>query len=268
MSASPRLESLGIPAEWIALLDELTLRSHRVLDLLDDQLNAGFTQRAADLVRLMASVLGDGWDGRDALKLLANSRQWRAALGEQYAAVAQALDHAAAVLARDALDFYRATGVSVSPGADGLSRLAAIRRQNLTEISKGQPVAERQVRDGLRRLLATGPGAGTTAQLAETMQQALALPAAQARSAALTAAMGETRTLNRVVAEQAGIDRFLYYGPLDRLARPFCRAHVNRVFSRLQIDEMDNGQVGPVFTYAGGYRCRHQLVAVPDGFTP
>ena len=61
--------------------------------------------------------------------------------------------------------------------------------------------------------------------------------------------------------------KYKYYGPLDKLTRPFC-AHleqVNKTYTREQIDEMDNGQIPNVFISCGGWRCRHQwLIALGE----
>ena len=54
------------------------------------------------------------------------------------------------------------------------------------------------------------------------------------------------------------VDAFSYNGPLDLKTRPFCVAHVNRVWTTAQIAKMDNGTVlEPVSIFGGGYNCRH-----------
>lgn len=66
--------------------------------------------------------------------------------------------------------------------------------------------------------------------------------------------------------------RYKYYGPDDKLNRPFCRHLLERqedgkTFTRAEIDAMDNGQLPNVMLTGGGYRCRHQWIlakAVPD----
>lgn len=55
---------------------------------------------------------------------------------------------------------------------------------------------------------------------------------------------------------------FAYLGPVDERLRPFCRAHVGKVYTRTQIDAMDNGQLPNVFLTGGGYNCRHVFQAV------
>ena len=58
---------------------------------------------------------------------------------------------------------------------------------------------------------------------------------------------------------------FLYSGPIAASSRLFCREHVGKVFTLEQIGQMDNGQGLPVLTSCGGYNCRHEWVAEPDG---
>lgn len=64
----------------------------------------------------------------------------------------------------------------------------------------------------------------------------------------------------QVEALQAGDDpgtTFAYMGPVDDVMRPFCREHVGKVYTREQIDALDNGQLNDVFLTGGGYNCRH-----------
>ncbi len=64
----------------------------------------------------------------------------------------------------------------------------------------------------------------------------------------------------QVEAEAAGEDasiRFAYMGPVDRKTRDFCLAHVGKVYTRDDIDQLDNGQLNNVFLTGGGYSCRH-----------
>lgn len=67
----------------------------------------------------------------------------------------------------------------------------------------------------------------------------------------------------QVEALQAGNDPdtlFVYLGPDDDKTRPFCHAHVGKVYDRAEIDKMDNGQLDNVFLTGGGYNCRHSWI--------
>lgn len=55
---------------------------------------------------------------------------------------------------------------------------------------------------------------------------------------------------------------YAYMGPADEKTREFCLEHVGKVYTREQIDELDNGQLNDVFLTGGGYNCRHQWMEV------
>jgi hypothetical protein len=57
-------------------------------------------------------------------------------------------------------------------------------------------------------------------------------------------------------------DVFAYVGPVDAKLRPFCRQHVGKVYTRAEIDALDNGQLPNTFLTGGGYNCRHVFQAV------
>ncbi len=90
----------------------------------------------------------------------------------------------------------------------------------------------------------------------------------------LDASDGQIRTLydtsvsifgRQVEALQAGDDPeavFMYAGPADKKTREFCRERVGKVFTRAEIDAMDNGQIDNVFLTGGGYNCRHTFMEV------
>jgi hypothetical protein len=57
-------------------------------------------------------------------------------------------------------------------------------------------------------------------------------------------------------------DVFAYVGPADVKVRPFCHQHLGKVFTRDEIDALDNKQLPNPFLTGGGYNCRHQFIAV------
>jgi hypothetical protein len=68
-----------------------------------------------------------------------------------------------------------------------------------------------------------------------------------------------------MLAEDNGITEFQYVGPRDQLNRTFCKfpgegGHLFEIKTKEEWDQLDNGQIGPVSVYRGGYNCRHQLV--------
>ncbi|HXJ41100.1 MAG TPA: hypothetical protein VNH18_17590, partial [Bryobacteraceae bacterium] len=62
------------------------------------------------------------------------------------------------------------------------------------------------------------------------------------------------------------VARYSYFGPLDKLNRPFCKTHAaqsrrGKTWTTAEILLMNNGkgQPKPVRIYCGGWRCRHQF---------
>lgn len=80
---------------------------------------------------------------------------------------------------------------------------------------------------------------------------------ASGRAVTLQAGEEMAKELGTVVVYQ-------YLGPTDQKTRPFCRAHVDRAYTREALDREDNGdgQPKPVSAYLGGYNCRHSLAAM------
>lgn len=80
-----------------------------------------------------------------------------------------------------------------------------------------------------------------------------------------TALRSFDRFANSQLWAEAGIDRYRYLGPNDRTTRPFCRSHVNRIYTLAQIKAMNNGtRYSDVLIYAGGPRCRHSWIPQVD----
>jgi hypothetical protein len=48
-----------------------------------------------------------------------------------------------------------------------------------------------------------------------------------------------------------------YVGPVDGVVRPFCLEHLGKVYTKAEIDALDNGQLPNPFLTGGGYNCRH-----------
>lgn len=79
------------------------------------------------------------------------------------------------------------------------------------------------------------------------------------------------RTMDARLAEQAGVKRFVYYGPDDKVTRRFCarlldQAEAGKTWTRQQIARLDNGQTGKgtAYTAGGGWNCRHVWIAAVD----
>jgi len=75
------------------------------------------------------------------------------------------------------------------------------------------------------------------------------------------------RYAREVIAQKTaelGIETFLYVGPIDNKTRPFCQSIVGTTHTRLEIEELDNGQTGDVMSDGGGFNCRHTWTPVPS----
>lgn len=77
-----------------------------------------------------------------------------------------------------------------------------------------------------------------------------------------TALSGLSGSITAAKSAELGIDRWTYIGPLDQVTRKFCedRINDNKIWTRPEIDALDNRQDLDVFTYKGGYNCRHEWV--------
>lgn len=82
---------------------------------------------------------------------------------------------------------------------------------------------------------------------------------------ARTAHFAASREMKAQQADDLGVENFLYVGPNDSKTRSFCSERVGKVFTRKQIEAMDNGQGLSVRTYGGGWNCRHDWVPVTEG---
>ena len=91
---------------------------------------------------------------------------------------------------------------------------------------------------------------------------------AQATSLARTSQMVYYRTVSALGFQKlektmpADLVRYRYAGPDDKVTRAFCHnlLLLDREYTRIQIDNMDNGEMPNVWTSCGGFNCRHQWV--------
>lgn len=77
-------------------------------------------------------------------------------------------------------------------------------------------------------------------------------------------------TLTLTTANEQGIDRFEYYGDLILDSRDFCREHIDKIYTRAQIEKIWKGEwagkaPGDPFIVRGGYNCRHQWLPKVEG---
>lgn len=100
-------------------------------------------------------------------------------------------------------------------------------------------------------------GARPLTDLLEDIEDVLDVSAKEARTFYDTAVSAYSRQVDQIHTSGALDELFVYVGPMDIVTRPFCRAHVGKVYDREAISEMDNGQLPDVLITGGGYNCRH-----------
>lgn len=96
----------------------------------------------------------------------------------------------------------------------------------------------------------------------DDLAEALDLEEARARTLYDTAVSVFTRQIEAMKSTGEPEELFVYVGPVDLKLRPFCHAHVGKVYTRSGIEALDNGQLPNVFLTGGGYNCRHTFHAV------
>jgi hypothetical protein len=98
------------------------------------------------------------------------------------------------------------------------------------------------------------------AAILEDLSDAIDVQISQARTLYDTQVSVFGRQVEALKSKES--DLYAYMGPADIKLRPFCRKHVGKVFSKAEIDALDNGQLPNVFLTGGGYNCRHVFTAI------
>jgi hypothetical protein len=122
------------------------------------------------------------------------------------------------------------------------------------------PDTQRAVRDALSSAEFSAEPSAVISSLDAALRSAEGRQITEAR----TRLTSFGRELTAVAAEAAGLDHYLYTGPLDGITRSFCRELVGKVFTSSQIGKMRNDQLEPVLTRGGGYNCRHSWSPVSE----
>ena len=70
------------------------------------------------------------------------------------------------------------------------------------------------------------------------------------------------RQIEAIATEHLGPNQpYLYVGPVDGHTRDWCLERVGKVYTRAEIEAMDNNQLPNPFLTGGGYNCRHSFLA-------
>lgn len=135
-----------------------------------------------------------------------------------------------------------------------VNALAAMKELQFADLfSIGEEAARTIWRGTLDAVVSARPMADVIADI----EEALDATAAEARTIYDTGVSIFSRQVEQLHTTGEPDELFLYAGPADSKTRTFCMKHVGKVFSRADIEEMDNGQLPDVMTTGGGYNCRH-----------
>lgn len=137
---------------------------------------------------------------------------------------------------------------------DELALSQLVRASWLDQMGELSRYHHAQLRDAvMRQALARS----TPHLLRSEMRRLSRTSAAQADRMHHDALIGYSRSVIDESSKARGFEYFEYRGPDDSANRPFCDKHVGRIYTREEIEKLDNGQTSNVMLGGGGYRCRH-----------
>lgn len=233
-------------------------------------LSAGFAQSLADVMRradaALRPVLRDAIEGNRtatvrAARAIALRRAIRQALTDAGYDdfVAAASESAMEAMVAEVMRTRLARGAAklVRPSAARLQALATLTETNL--LGTAEDVTTALVRAVSQFAFTATPVDEILASLAEVTSTQLAQ--VQTLFDTQTSILG--RQVEALATELLGPDQaFLYTGPVDGRTRDWCLQRVGKVYTRREIEQMDNGQLPNAFVTGGGYNCRHSFIAV------
>lgn len=98
-------------------------------------------------------------------------------------------------------------------------------------------------------------------ELKETLISKAGILPKYAGTIANTELFAMNRTIRKEQGQKAGLEYAKYYGALDSVTRPFCRANVGRIETWEYWRSIRNDtNPQPPAIYGGGYNCRHSLI--------
>ena len=144
------------------------------------------------------------------------------------------------------------------------SDVETLQTQTISDIFEGVviPTVKTTVRDSLRDLNAAVPLNTVMSNMQVRMSRAQGRQLTEIK----TKISQYGRGITAIAGAAAGLDHYLYTGPIDGITRPFCRALVNKVVTETQMARLNNGQGLAVKTSGGGYNCRHSWSPVTESF--
>jgi hypothetical protein len=235
-----------------------------------DRLSASFARQLARVLREVEAEVRQllkGTPSTTAGVRAARALQVRAAITQAlqaagYDALAlEATDAALETMVRRVRATRKAAGLeeALTFRVDAAQTIAALKTLHLADLlEEGDAVANQVTRAVTRGIL----GGAQPMDLIDDV--ARVVDASSARVATLydTAVSIVGRQVEAMHAGEDPETPFLYAGPVDGTTRPFCLARVGKVFTRADIDGMENGQIANVFLTGGGWNCRHTWVEI------
>lgn len=249
-----RAERLQAAAEREArLIDTITKRFAEelgsVLRLMNRHVRTLIQRFDAEDRRLVSTAANLG----RAIRLRADLTELLRASGF-HAVVKAAVDAPLDRLAETVMQGSRTAAQAAALTPFDINALAAFKELRLAELlALGEDATRVLWRTTLDGVLGLRP----IADLVADLEDALDVTEREARTLYDTAISTYSRQVEHLHSTGDPDELFLYAGPLDKKTREFCVERVGKVFSRAEIEEMDNGQIGDVLTTGGGYNCRH-----------
>jgi hypothetical protein len=237
-----------------------TDRLARAADTLSAEFAASLGRVLREMERALRSVLST-WTETDrtattlAVRALALRAELRAVLDEAgydrlaRTATSAMVEELAPIV--EASRLARALGKFFDPDYDRIRALAELARYNV--VAQGDEMAITLWRTLVRGLYGLQPRADLLDDLAATLDDEL--PTIRTLYDTTTSVF--SRQVELLKADDAPTTLFAYMGPADAVMRPFCAKHIGKVYTRREIDQLDNGQLPNVLLTGGGYNCRH-----------
>jgi len=242
-----------------ALIDSMTESFARELEIVLELLTAKIRVLVRQLQRNPnGRLVAKSQNLALALRLRADLRQALQDAGYQDFAFKFA-DEPLDTLALQMLKAGTRTGTAAQLGAFDVEALAALKQLRLADLLQvGEDIAIQLWRVTVDGVLGTRP----VLDLVDDISDLLDISSRRARTVYDTAVSTFSRQVSQLGTTGEPQEAFFYVGPVDTKVRPFCLAHVGKVYSRQSIDAMDNGQLPNVMLTGGGYNCRHRFQRV------
>jgi len=246
----------------LALLTEAE-KLARVADTISGQFALELARILRDLERQLRILALDAQQGKQsALARAVRSQRLRRQIQQALQAAGyQKLAETATTASLEALvtqlEVLRGAAQLAAFTSSDLTRILALQElAKLDLLNQGTAIAHAIWRTFAYGLLTQRP----VADLLDDLAEALDLELAEARTLYDTTVSVFGRQVEALKAREG--DVYVYLGPADTKLRPFCHEHVGKVYTRDEIDALNNGQLPNVFLTGGGYNCRHVWTAV------